>query len=77
VPLAIGTADHQVANAAGPVRDGAMVMVREDAIDQVPAALEQLLSDVGKRTAMAEAYSRYARTNAAAIVADAMIGAAT
>jgi UDP-N-acetylglucosamine--N-acetylmuramyl-(pentapeptide) pyrophosphoryl-undecaprenol N-acetylglucosamine transferase len=77
VPLAIGTADHQAANAAGPVRDGAMVMVREDAIDQVPAALEQLLSDVGKRTAMAEAYSRHVRTDAAAIVADAMIGAAT
>jgi len=77
VPLAIGTADHQAANAAGPVRDGAMVMVREDMIDQVPAALEQLLSDVGKRAAMAEAYGQHARTDAAAVVADAMIGAAT
>jgi UDP-N-acetylglucosamine--N-acetylmuramyl-(pentapeptide) pyrophosphoryl-undecaprenol N-acetylglucosamine transferase len=77
VPLAIGTADHQAANAAGPVRDGAIVMVREDSIDQVPAALEQLLSDVGKRSAMAEAYGPHARKDAAGVIAAAMIGAAT
>lgn len=77
VPLAIGAGGHQAANAESLAAAGAIVVLTEDLVDQVPAALEQILVDGRRRAEMARSYVGYAHPNAAFVIADAMIEAAT
>jgi UDP-N-acetylglucosamine--N-acetylmuramyl-(pentapeptide) pyrophosphoryl-undecaprenol N-acetylglucosamine transferase len=76
VPYPHATADHQALNAEHFVAAGGAVMVRESELDTVPALVRELLGDRARLERMGKAMLKAARPNAAAEIADELIGLA-
>ena len=72
VPLPGAPGDHQTRNAEALVAADAAVMIRDDALDgaSLAAALDPLLADPARRTAMGEAARTLGRPDATARFAD-------
>jgi len=76
VPYPFATADHQARNAEHFVRAGGAIMVRELDLADVPELVRSLLDDPERRQKMSEAMLRAARPDAAAEIAEELIGMA-
>jgi UDP-N-acetylglucosamine--N-acetylmuramyl-(pentapeptide) pyrophosphoryl-undecaprenol N-acetylglucosamine transferase len=75
VPYPHATADHQYANATW--FDGGAVVVRESELASVPSLVRELLADRERLDEMRRAMLERARPNAAAAIAEELIGLAT
>lgn len=77
VPLPIATRDHQSANAAELVAAGAAVLIADAActVDRLERELAPIVDDPQRRTAMAQAAASTGHPDAAARVADLVLGA--
>lgn len=77
VPFARAAEDHQRRNAQAMQQAGAARMLEEKdlAAGALPGALRELLADPARRTAMEQAARRLARPDAAARVAELLLGA--
>lgn len=70
VPLGLGT--NQAANTMELEMAGALVVVPQSQIDQVPIVIDQLIVDRGRREAMSAAMAEHGRPDAARVIADAL-----
>ncbi len=73
VPGGFGSGKHQAANAAALREAGAAVVVTEERLTELRAAVEELVSDVDARRRMAEAATKLAKPDAATVIARALI----
>src|SRR5919199_1604776 len=76
VPYPHATADHQTKNARYFERAGGAVVVAEAELERVPALVEELLADAGRRERMSAAMRNAARPDAAAEIAEELIALA-
>ncbi|WP_395344742.1 undecaprenyldiphospho-muramoylpentapeptide beta-N-acetylglucosaminyltransferase [Ningiella sp. W23] len=71
VPLPIAVDDHQTINASNLCAQGAAMIIPQSTLeDELPNALEGLLSDIEARRQMAEKASKLAKADASVLVAD-------
>jgi UDP-N-acetylglucosamine--N-acetylmuramyl-(pentapeptide) pyrophosphoryl-undecaprenol N-acetylglucosamine transferase len=77
VPYPYATADHQRRNAEYFAGAGGAVIVPDAELDQVPALVTQLLGDSARLAEMAQAMRSVARPDAAAVIAEELIGLAS
>ncbi len=75
VPLAIGTAGHQAANALSLVTAGGAVMVDEAELESVPKLLTELLHDPARLESMAAAARSVGKPGAARLIAARLMAA--
>lgn len=76
VPYPHATADHQTLNAKHFERGGGAIVVPDAEVDRVPALVDELLADPGRRAAMRDAMLELARPDAADAVADELVALA-
>jgi UDP-N-acetylglucosamine--N-acetylmuramyl-(pentapeptide) pyrophosphoryl-undecaprenol N-acetylglucosamine transferase len=77
VPYPHATADHQTLNARHFERGGGAVVVPEADLERVPALADELLGDPARLELMRKAMLSMARPDAAAEIAEELIGLAT
>jgi UDP-N-acetylglucosamine--N-acetylmuramyl-(pentapeptide) pyrophosphoryl-undecaprenol N-acetylglucosamine transferase len=73
VPYPYATSDHQALNARHFEQGGGAIVVDQKRLAQVPALVDELLSDPGRLRVMSEAMLRLARPRAADEIADELI----
>ena len=76
VPYPHATADHQTLNARHFERGGGAIVVPEAELDRVPGLVEELLADPARLASMRAAMLSMARPQAAAEIAEELIGLA-
>jgi UDP-N-acetylglucosamine--N-acetylmuramyl-(pentapeptide) pyrophosphoryl-undecaprenol N-acetylglucosamine transferase len=74
VPYPFATADHQAKNAAFFEQAGGVIVMPETELGRVPELARSLLDDPDRLTEMGEAMLLLARPNAAAEIAEELIG---
>lgn len=76
VPGQFGSGGHQTQNARALEKVGAGVVVTEESIGDLPGLVTELIADLTRLRAMADATNAIAKPDAARTIARAMIGAA-
>ena len=74
VPYPYATGDHQTLNARYFEAGGGAIVVDERELERIPSLAEDLLGDPARLARMSEAMRSLARPDAAAVVADELIG---
>jgi UDP-N-acetylglucosamine--N-acetylmuramyl-(pentapeptide) pyrophosphoryl-undecaprenol N-acetylglucosamine transferase len=74
VPFPLATGDHQAKNAAFFEQAGGAIVMDESELGRVPELARSLLDDPDRLTEMSEAMTRVARPNAAAEIAEELVG---
>ena len=77
VPYPHATSDHQTKNARHFEVAGGAVVVTEDDLERVPALVEELLDDTGRREQMRDAMFEVARPDAADEIAEELMAIAS